>query len=58
MKVEAPFLDEISGLGIIKFLGLNTYDTWSMEVKCKRNKAFLEVTNDSTQGIVWIQTEQ
>ena len=33
MKVEAPFLDEISGLGIIKLLGFNTYDTVTMKKK-------------------------
>ena len=27
LKVENPFLDEISGLDIIKLLGLDTYDT-------------------------------
>ena len=27
VKVEAPFLDEISGLGIIQLLGIDTYDT-------------------------------
>ena len=32
-KVEASFLDEISGLGIIQLLILDTYDTLTMNVK-------------------------
>ena len=58
MKVEAPFLDEMSGLGLIKLLGLNTYDTLTMTVKFERNKAFLEVKNDSIQVIVWTLKEE
>ena len=38
VKVKAPFLDELSGLGIIKLLGLSIYDTLTMPVKCKEIK--------------------
>ena len=41
VKVGAPFLDEIPGLGIIKLLSLDTYYTLIIKVKCVRNKAFL-----------------
>ena len=51
VKVEVPFLDEISGLGIIKLLGSITYDTLNMKVKFERYKLSLKVTNDSTQVI-------
>ena len=51
VKVEAPILDEILSLGIIMLLALDTYDTLTMQVKCERNKALFEVTNDSTQLI-------
>ena len=40
VKVEAPLLDEMSGLGTIKFQGLDTYDTLTMKVKLEKNKAF------------------
>ena len=43
VKVEAPFLNKIFGLGIIKLLALDTYDTLIMRVKFKRNKTFLEI---------------
>ena len=49
MKVEPPFLDEISGLGIIKLLALNTYDTLTMNINFERNKAFREATNDCSE---------
>ena len=52
VKVETPFLDEISRLSIIKLLGLNTYHTLIMKVKLERNEAFLEAINNSTQVIV------
>ena len=51
LKVEAPFLDEISSLGIIKLLTWDAYNTLTMKVNFERNKA-LEITNDSTQVIV------
>ena len=35
VKVEAPFLDKISVLGIITLFALDTYDTLTMKVKCK-----------------------
>ena len=44
VKGEAPFLDEICGLGIIKLLALGTYNTLSMKVKCERYKTFFEIT--------------
>ena len=41
VKVEAPFLDELSGFGTIKILALDRYDTLTMKVKFERNKTFL-----------------
>ena len=41
VEIEGPFLHEISGFGLIKLLGLNTYDTVTMKVKFERNKALL-----------------
>ena len=49
LKVEALLLEEISGLGIIKLLGL-LHMVLTMKVKFERNKAFLEVYNDSTKS--------
>ena len=52
LKVEAILLDEISVLVIIKLLRLDIYYTLIMKVKFEKNKAFLEVTNDSTKVVV------
>ena len=52
VKVEALFLNEIPGRGIMTLLGLNTYDTLNMKVTSERYKAFSEATNDSTQVTV------
>ena len=40
VKVEAPFLDVISGLSIIKLLALDTYDTLTMKVNLREIKHF------------------
>ena len=42
VKVETSFLDEISGLSIIKLLALNIYDALTLKVR------FVEVINDPT----------
>ena len=52
LNAEAPFLDEISGLSIIKLLGPDTYDTLTVKVKFERNEALLGVANDSTKVII------
>ena len=49
LKFKVPFQDKISSLGIIKLLGLDTYDILTMNVKFQRNKVFSEATNASTQ---------
>ena len=46
VRIEAPFLNEISRIGILKLFGVNTYDTLIMNVKLERKKAFFEITND------------
>ena len=51
MKVEVPFLDEISRLSINKLLVLDRYDTLAIEVIFVRNRALLEVINDSNEVI-------
>ena len=40
LKIQAPLFNEISGLGIIKLLGLDTYHTLTLNVNFVRNKAF------------------
>ena len=45
IKVKAPFIDEISGLPIVKMLDGGTYSTLLIKLKFTRNKAILDITN-------------
>ena len=51
IKIEAPFVDEISGLVIVKMLDSKEQCTVVLKLKFMRNCASLDVTN-STQGTV------
>ena len=44
IKVKAPFVDEISGMAIIKILG-GTYNTLLIKLKFVCNKAILDIVN-------------
>ena len=43
VKVRAPFVDEISGMAIIKILDGGTYSTLLIKLKSMCNKAVLDV---------------
>ena len=45
VKVRAPFIDEISGLAIIKIIDGGTYSTLLIKLKFKCNKAVLDIKN-------------
>ena len=45
MKVKAPFIDEISGLAIIKIIDGSTYTTLLVKLKFTCNKAVLDIKN-------------
>ena len=45
MKVRAPFIDEISGLAIIKIIDRGTYSTLLIKLKFTHNKAVLDIKN-------------
>ena len=46
IKIEAPFMDEISGLVNIRLLNHKTGYTNTIKVKYVRNTGFLDVTNN------------
>ena len=46
MKVKAPFIDEISGMAIIKILDGGTYSTLLIKLKFTYNKAILDIMNN------------
>ena len=45
IKVKAPFVDEISGMAIIKILDRGTYSTLLIKLKFMCNKATLDIVN-------------
>ena len=48
LKVKDPFIDEISGLGIIKILDGSTYSTMLIKLKFTCNTVMLELVNNGT----------
>ena len=57
IKVEAPFLDEISGLSIVKILDGNVQNTIMLKLKFTQNLAILDVTNTGLQTVIFHQKE-
>ena len=53
MKVKAPFIDEISGLAIIKMLDGNTYNTMLLKLKFMPNTATLHIVNDGPDTTIF-----
>ena len=52
VKVKAPFMDEISGLAIIKILDGGTYSTLLIKLKFTCNKAILDVMNKGKDTMI------
>ena len=50
IKIDVPFIDEISGLALIKLLDFKTGCTNTIKVKFVRNTGFLDVTNNSSES--------
>ena len=54
IKVEAPFIDEISGLAIIKILDESTYSsTMLIKLKFTCNTAILNILNNGTETTIF-----
>ena len=53
IKVEAPFIDEISGLAIIKILDGSTYNTMLITLKFICNAAILDIVNNGIETIIF-----
>ena len=52
IKIEAPFLDEISGLAIIKLLDKLTQSIIMLKVKFMQNAAMLDMMNSSSETLI------
>ena len=53
IKVKAPFIDEISGLAIIKIPDGSTYSTMLIKLKFTHNAAILDIVNNGTETIIF-----
>ena len=52
VKVKAPFMDEISGLAIIKIIDGSTYSTLLIKLKFTCNKAILDIKNKGKDTLI------
>ena len=53
IKVNVPFIDEISGLAIVKILEGGTHSTLLLKLKFLQNKATLDITNKGTHTMIF-----
>ena len=53
IKVNTPFIDEISGLAIIRMLDRGTHSTLLMKLKFMQNRAILDITNKGTETMIF-----
>ena len=51
--VEAPFLEELSEMAIIKFLDMNEHITSMMKLKFIRNNATLKIMNNTLETVMF-----
>ena len=55
--VEAPFIEKLSGMAIVKILDMKEQTTNMMKLKFIRNKAVLKATNKTHETVTFGQTE-
>ena len=55
--VETPFLKELSGIAIMKFLDMDEHVTSIMKLKFIRNKVTLKITNNTSETVTFDRTD-
>ena len=55
--VEAPFIEELSGMAIVKILDMKEQTTNMINLKFIRNKAVLKITNKTDETVTFGRTE-
>ena len=53
IKVKAPFIDEISGLFMVKILDGGTHSTLLIKLKFTCNMAILDIENNGTETMIF-----
>ena len=49
--IEAPFIEEISGMAVVKILNMKDQTTNMIKLKFLRNKAVLKITNKTHKTV-------
>ena len=55
--VKAPFIEELSGMAIVKILDMKEQATNMIKLKFIRNKAILKITNKTHKTVTFGETE-
>ena len=55
--IEAPFVEELSGMATVKILDMKEQVTSMIKLKFIRNKAVLKITNKTHETVTFGQTE-
>ena len=55
--IEAPFVEELSGMAIVKILDVKEQTTNMIKLKFIRNKAVFKITNNTHKTVTFGQTE-
>ena len=55
--VEAPFIEELSGMAMVKILDMKEQTTNMIKLKFIRNKAVLNITNKTQETVTFGRTE-
>ena len=53
LTLEAPFMEEISGMAITKMLDVREQKTLTMKLKFMRNRAIFKVTNSTHEAVTF-----
>ena len=57
VMIEAPFIEELSGMAIVKILDMKEQATNMIKLKFLRNKAVLKITNKTHETVTFRWTE-
>ena len=55
--IEAPFMEELSGMAIVKIVDMKEQATSMIKLKFIRNKAVFKITNNTHETVTFRQTE-
>ena len=53
IQIETPFVEEISGMSIVKIIDQQQRMPMMLKLKFIRNKAMLDITNNSKETIIF-----